>query len=269
MKRFYLLSLFVIFALSAIAQQDILTNKAIIEMSEMGFSDEIIISKIDECPNTFDTSIDALKDLKLHKVSEAVIVSMVTAAKKNKVSAINSEAMKEGIFYLDSNGNEQEILPTVFSGVKTNRKTFKKDNTEAILPYKESKNVINNTNPEFVFYFNKSNSQSNFNAGVENWLFKIASNPNEFVLLRMDKKKNERIIQIGLQGSVWDNSRAIYPGVDGKKIIPFKITRISESKYKVILESPLDINNDYCFFYQGVLPKGGNNQSVFDFTIHQ
>ena len=48
------------------------------------------------------------------------------------------------------------------------------------------------------FYFNKSLQGSNFSAGVDNWWFKVASSPNEFVLVEMDKKKNDGACGFGI-----------------------------------------------------------------------
>jgi len=262
MKRFFAILLIVLLATNVFAQEEVLTNETILEMVGLGFSDEIIISKIDECPNTFDTSIDALKVLKQNNVSENVIVYMVSAAKKRKMAISENENAKEGIYYVDSNGQEHEILPSVISGTKYSEGLIT-DKVYAIIPYPTSPNVINEQSPKFVFYFNKSAQGSNFSSGVDNWWFKVASSPNEFVLVEMIKKKNNRRLQIGETGAF---DPTITSGVNNGKAIPFSIKKISESKYEVIIQDKLKIG-EYCFIYQGNMPRGGNNQSVFDFSI--
>lgn len=265
MRKFFLFIVIAVFAFSTYAQEEILTNQTIVDMVGMGFSDQVIITKINESPNSFNTDIESLRLLKEKNVSESIIVAMLNAKKSEKTTQTIIENAKEGIFYISDSGEEVEILPTVFSGTKVVEGILR--NTEiASLPYSQSRNIINNNKPVFYFYFNKSNQNTTFNAGVENWWFKIASSPNEFVLIKMDKKKNERKIQIG-RTSVW--GPPINPEVDGKKIVPFKINKISNTKYEVSLEKPLDYNCEYCFFYQGQMPKGGNNQSVFDFSIQK
>ena len=78
-------------SLLCFAQNEILNNQSIIDLVKLGFSDEIIISKIDECVNTFDTSIKALTSLKENNVSEAIIVAMVSASKTRKENMSNIE----------------------------------------------------------------------------------------------------------------------------------------------------------------------------------
>ncbi len=245
------------------AQEETLNNQSIIDLVKMGFSDEIIISKIDECFNTFDTSVNALMSLKENNVSENVIIAMVSASKKHKQNLSNMEKSKEGIFYVDTKGQEHEILPSVFSGTKYSEGLFI-DKVYAIIPYATSPNVIKEQNPKFIFYFNKALQNSNYTAGIDNWYFKVATSPNEFVLVEMDKRKNNRRLQIGETG-VFDPS--VTSGVKNKKAIPFSIKKISDLKYEIIVQTPLNIGSEYCFIYQGRMPKGGNNQSVFDFSI--
>lgn len=263
MKLFFCFFISFICGLSGFAQEETLNNQTIIDLVKLGFSDELIISKIDECYNTFDTSVKALTSLKENNVSENVIVAMVTASKNKKIAISNIESSKEGIFYLDANGQEHEILPSVFSGTKYSE-GFVKDKVYAIIPYSTSPNVIQEQTPMFIFYFNKSSQDSNFSAGVDNWYFKVASSPNEFVLVEMEKRKNNRRLQIGETG-VFDPR--VTSGVSNKKTIPFSIKKLSDSKYEIIIQNQLNKGSEYCFIYQGKMPKGGNNQSVFDFSV--
>lgn len=57
--------------------QEKLTNQNVIELVKAGFSDEVIAAKINSSPTTFDTSINALQELKNNKVPDALIVLMV------------------------------------------------------------------------------------------------------------------------------------------------------------------------------------------------
>lgn len=263
MKKYLILIILLFSGLVGFSQEETLSNQTIIDLVKLGFSDEIIISKIDECMNTFDTSVDALMNLKQNNVSENVIVAMVTASKTRKIAITNSENTKEGIFYVDEKGQEHEILPSVFSGTKYSEGLIT-DKVYAIIPYATSPNVIKEQKPKFVFYFNKSLQGSNFSAGVDNWWFKVASSPNEFVLVEMDKKKNNRRLQIGETGAF---DPTVTSGVNNKKAIPFSIKKLSDSKYEIIIQNELKKGSEYCFIYQGRMPKGGSNQSVFDFSI--
>lgn len=59
--------------------QAILTNKDVIEMLQAGLTPEIVIAKIKSSSCDFDTSPDVLKQLKVARVPDAVILAMVQA----------------------------------------------------------------------------------------------------------------------------------------------------------------------------------------------
>ncbi len=54
-------------------------------------------------------------------------------------------------------------------------------------------------------------------------------------------------------------------GIDPKASIPFNIETIGNNKFKVVPETLEP--GEYCFIYQGTVPTGRRNQSVFDFSI--
>jgi hypothetical protein len=63
---------------SAMTNNDVVSNQAVIDMVGLGLSDAVVIEKIRSAPETnFDTSIDALKALKAARVSDAVIMTMI------------------------------------------------------------------------------------------------------------------------------------------------------------------------------------------------
>lgn len=81
MNRFIkilILTTCLIFSVSA--QTEILTNAIVIEMSKIGLEKEIIIKKINESPNNFDVSANALIELKKNGVDSAVISLMLERA---------------------------------------------------------------------------------------------------------------------------------------------------------------------------------------------
>ncbi len=61
------------------AQRETLTNATIIELTRLGFSDEVIVEKIRHSKSAFDTNLSNLRRLKSAGVSEAVIKAMVGA----------------------------------------------------------------------------------------------------------------------------------------------------------------------------------------------
>lgn len=83
MKRIILCALMCVFLASApllLAQSDTkkLTNQDVKDLLSIGLSGDVVIDKIHSAPATeFDTSIDALKDLKAANVPDAVIRAMI------------------------------------------------------------------------------------------------------------------------------------------------------------------------------------------------
>ena len=64
MKKLLLGIILIFFPLIASAQDEVLTNQSITDMLELGFSNDVIVTKINTSKNNFDTSIQALKELK-------------------------------------------------------------------------------------------------------------------------------------------------------------------------------------------------------------
>lgn len=246
------------------AQNDTLTNKSVIDMLKLGFSQSVILTKVETSITNFDTSIEALKELKENGVPDTIIVSIMNGSAKEKT---NTGEEKTGIYVKE--GNEMiKILPTVFSGTKTNTLAsaftygIASSKIKSTLNKATSANKVLSSKPEFYFYFSPPTNDS-FSTGAANWWFASASSPNEFALVKLTVKKNKRELQTG-QVNIYAGSNI---GVDEDQAIKFDIKQTSDYTFKVTPEIPLE-PGEYCFFYQGVIPQGGfTNQSVFDFSI--
>jgi len=235
-------------------------------MIELGFSEELIITKIKTTESEFDASIESLKELKNKGVTDAVIVEIMNSINDRVQYEEVDKPRRTGIYYVDDD-IFQKILPTVFSGTKTNTlgASFSygiaSSKIKSVMNKEKSSNVINTSTPVFVFYFNTN--VDDFNLGATNWWFNTASSPNEFALTKLDVKKNKRELVTG-KVNVYSGASM---GVDEKHAIPFEIEMIDDVTFKVYPSEPL-IDGEYCFFYQGTIPQGGyTNQSVFDFSI--
>jgi len=77
MKRLFVLAFILCALASSVCAQQSLTNNDVIEMVKAGLSSEIITAKIKNSSSAFDTSPDALKELKAENVPDAVILAMV------------------------------------------------------------------------------------------------------------------------------------------------------------------------------------------------
>ena len=243
--------------------QNELTNKSILDMIALGFSDDIIVAKIKTSTGNFDTSIEALKELKEKGVSDTIMVAIMNG----KTQSTNINEVRTGI-YIKADDKMIRILPTVFSGTKTNTLAsaftygIADASIKSTLNGATSKNKILSAKPEFYFYFAKSHDNS-FSVGASNWWFASATSPNEFSLVKLLSKRNKRELKTG-KVNIYAGSEM---GVDESQAIKFNITQIDDYSYKVTPESSLE-PGEYCFFYQGIIPQGGfTNQSVFDFSI--
>lgn len=255
------------FASLGIAQETI-TNESVIQMVELGFDDFMIIDKINNSDVKFDASISALGKMKDAGVSSEVLSLIMAKSRQNTKS-------KTGIYYTNLSGEQEIIQPSVFSGSNSNAVAQKlvsgliNSKEKAQLPGIQSNNVLSTSAPEFTFIFdpsvtevdNMQNSQGG-DTGIFNWWFRMASNPNEFVLVRLTVKERKNLREIITGKNSWITSSS---GIDPKYALNFNIETIEGNKFKVTPDALEP--GEYCFIYQGAVPQGRDNQSVFDFSI--
>ncbi|WP_291967051.1 hypothetical protein [Maribacter sp.] len=248
--------------------QETITNESVIQMVELGFDDYMIIDKINTSDVKFDASITALGQMKNAGVSSEVLSLIMDKSKQNTMS-------KTGIYYTDVNGEDKLVQPSVFSGANSNQVAQKlvsgliNAKKKAQLPKTKSNNVIRQSQPEFTFIFDPSvtqvdNMQNNQggDTGIFNWWFRMASNPNEFVLVKLTVKEKKNLREVITGKSSWITSSS---GIDPKYALNFAIEEIEGNKFKVTPDTLEP--GEYCFIYQGQVPQGRENQSVFDFSI--
>ncbi len=263
-KTLLLVTLFISICVTPTVAQtvDTLTNQSVIDMVDMGFDQNLIISKIETSVTKFNTSMETLKELKNKNVSNEIIISMVKTSSKQIVA-------KTGIFYLDKNNNEIKIHPTVFSGTKT--RTLASAMSYGIASAKikstisnaEATTVVNKDNIKFKFYFDPNTQSDGMQAN--NWWFKATSSPQEFVMveLKVNEKKNYREITTG-KANAWVGTDA---GIENKSVISFDIKEDNNGVFTVTTKEKVQ-PGQYCFFYKGTAAVTGyTNQSVFDFSV--
>ena len=79
--------LFVLLSFVDMISQEVLDNNAVLSMLEMEFDDALIIDKIENSENTFDTSINVLGELKKKGVSQSILSAMIKSSKKEVLEA--------------------------------------------------------------------------------------------------------------------------------------------------------------------------------------
>ncbi len=248
MKRFtsLLAVLFLLLASTTWSQQlsKRITDKDVIDMTALGLSDDIIIAKIRAAAAggtlQFDTSVDALKELKAAKVSDEVIKVMINpapAAAQVVVAATpisndpNLPPPEVGVYW--KNGNSftrvegQAISQAKVGGKAGSMFTYgmRNEHWDAYLDGPQSKNVIQDRQPVFYLYVPDGASSS------------------DFVLISLEKKGNRREFQIGSFGGITGGKS----GVKKEKEVAFTAEHAGIRTYKIKLNAAMQ-PGEYAFF---------------------
>lgn len=260
MRRYILSVIGFLFSVISFGQNNILTNKSILDLRAIGLSDGVIIAKIKSSESDFDTSVESLRTLKEAGVSDSILMEMIGAS---KLLSSSQEIISDklGIYVMD--GDEyRKIYPTVFTGKSVNTigvaLSFGLANADVVSSIQggHSHNKLNRDRPEFHFFFDRSNT---FSGNI----FQIASSPYEFILTRLESDNDTRHLITG-SANAYAGQKI---GVNPESIIKFKVSSVSESEFIVIPEKPLPAG-EYCFLYQGSVPQGNStDQLVYDFSI--
>jgi hypothetical protein len=265
--------LFIVFLLvnhSYSQQIDTLTNDKIIKLHKAGFGKEILKSKIQNSPANFDVSMDGMLNLKKEGVPEDVINTMVSKPQKgtsndNSVPTVIDTKLEQGIYYLPSSNSEKvEIEPTVLTSSKSSAgwgaiSGVFNSTAKATLSGDEAALEITEMNPKFLFVFDTlATNDINASRGA----FSNVKSPNEFVLVKLEVRKNARELIVG-KGNNFKASN----GIDNDQIRSFGLKKISKGIYEVQAKESLS-NGEYCFMFASGIRQGEINK-VFDFSIKQ
>jgi hypothetical protein len=241
-----------------------LTNDDVVRMVGAGLGDDTVIAKIRGSKTGFDTSAEALIDLKKAGLSDAVIRAMINPQASPAPGGLVGQEIEPGV-YLEQDGQLVPIEPTIVSETKTANRWgaafsygISKVKLKAVVLGRQARTQARETKPVFHFYFGVSG------AGL---MFPVpsATSPNEFLLLRMDQKDSRREFQVGKAGV---GSAAGGASTDDKVRVAFQSEKLGAGHYRVTLAAPLS-PGEYCFFHpQGMGgPVGGAGGKVFDFSV--
>lgn len=268
MKTIHLLILSIFLLNSTINAQskiDTLTNAKIIQLSKIGLQPSVIINKIKTSVTNFDVSTDALINLSNNGVPSEVINEMMgTVNQKNTAVATKTDSKdpntmhKSGIYYynpVDANNPVRKIEVLRVSSYKSSGGGYYGvggSSETAILSGAQSKQQIIEKNPVFYFYFNENNNVK------ADW-YENAASPNEFVLVKLLTKKEQRLLKVGSSSTAFVATTSS-SGVPEKNKLPFDYTQIADGIYKVTFKTPLE-PGEYCFLF------ATETYKVFDFGI--
>lgn len=255
-----------------------LTNRDIISMVELGFSDDVVIGKIRSMsaagPDTisFDTSVEGMKALKGANVPESVIKAMINpvpplqptnvAASGPMIIDPNLPPPEVGVYWKDG-AHFVLVQGQALTQTKTGGKAgsfftngLRNQHWDAYVEGPTSKNIVKERRPVFYLYVPDGSDSS------------------DYVLIKLNKKGDRREFQVGSFGGI----RGGKSGVQRDKEVPFKADHKGIRIYRITLDEDLK-PGQYAFFLgtgQSATmsaARGGNRSGgiasgrIYDFSI--
>jgi hypothetical protein len=262
---------------------DVLVNKSIIDLHQLGLGDAVIIDKIKTSRCNFDTSLDGLKQLKAEGISGDVMSAMILASSQGAASADASAAAgpaaggdpndpasahEPGIWYCQESEGKKvmtKVEPSVITKMESGGGAVwgmawgVTAKSRADLNGSAAALQISQRRPVFYFYFDPRDQSGN-----------AATGPNEFVLAQMEvrKKDDERRMVVG-QMNAYSGSKT---GPDQKDVRQVAFERLGPGIYKVTPQKEL-ADGEYAFYYAGNAPMVGyyfvmgTGGKLYDFGI--
>ena len=258
------------------ADDDVLDNQTIIDLTKMGLGEGIVIDKINSSHCNFDTSIAGLKKLKGANVPDGVISAMINQAKGVK-GRLNEDSgdpndvkspHDAGIYIaqdVDGKMTLTELEPTVYTQSKSGIALFagygQTAKQKAVIHPAHAALQLTTRKPVFYFYF------ENTKAGLGETR-NVATSPNEFVLAQLEFKDKDKLRQLVVgQFNAYTGGQS---GPEDKACRGLTPTKLAPGIYKVVPTDDL-ADGEYAFFYggnaifgSGVTTSGGK---LFDFGI--
>ena len=301
MKKVYLSFLFALLlgvAAHAQTKPETLTNAKIVSLVKAGLSSTVILATIQNANTNFDTSTNAIIDLKQKGVSDDVIAAMINKSYKgppipaanapqgasplgpvpnmavnNVLDLSNLTTLEPGIYYYDETATQlNQMDGSIFSQTKMGSGIITaitygvaKTKAKAVLSGAQANFSINTKTPTFYFIFPHTQGADFANqSAAGNW-YSDATSPNEFLLVKFKVKEKSREIVTGSYGTYSGFSG----GIDDDNKIIFRSEKIAPGIYKVYPDEALS-DREYAFLFAGTAAtarNGGTSQKAFDFSV--
>jgi len=289
------------------ASSSALTVADVVSMLKAGLSENVVIAKLRKANRAFDLSAAEMVDLKKSGVSDAVLGVMIDPTAPIAPASVpisltgaprasgatpdagvseaaiaanlnNPDAAHDSGIYLlaDKDGAKTMTLleRAAYQGAKTGGMfvsglTYgaKKAKTKAVIPGPRASIRAKGGQPTFYFYFEEKSA----GLGKSGFGTQTVSNPNQFALVELEAKKNNRETVIG-EFSIWGASS----GNNQKSMIPFKSEKLRPGVYRVTPTAPLK-PGEYCFLGAPTGPMvaapmmagmSQNATDIFDFGVN-
>jgi hypothetical protein len=254
---------------------EVLTNDTIISLVKVGLGPETIVAKIGASPGSFDTSTNGLISLKQAGVPDSVIAAMLNRS-KSSVAAVGAADNSNpdplvphtpGIYVLNagSPGRMMRIDPTVSNQTKTSNILgyafsygLSSAKLKTVIPNSTARVQAFSRHPTFYFYFNQSSllaTLTDFSTGFT----ASATSPNEFSLVRLERKGNHREAVIGSLGFASAKS-----GISDKARVDFAYDDVAPGVFRVTPAADLQ-PGEYGFVYS--VSGSTKVARIFDFSV--
>lgn len=266
-----------------------LTNGDIIQMVKAGFTEQTIMDAIKANNTAFDTSVQGLLALKKAGVSQNLIDAMLAAEAHKKAPASGTAPSKTpsqsaktppanpndprsqhdpGIYWLSKGPSGQRLIrldSTYYSkskagGFLVSGLTYgiHKAKWKAVLKGSKAALRVDEATPEFWFYFNEKPQ----GFGQASPLLGQATKPQEFTLVKLERKHKQRLMIVGQSGFY-----SVSSGIPSSEVLPVKVQQVEPGIYEVTPTKPLK-PGEYCFVPPGgAVAFGTGGGQVFDFGI--
>ena len=288
-------------AFSALGQSSVQISD-VVDMVKAGLPDDIVIAKLHKSNQAFDLTAQQMVELKKQGISDAVIKTMLdpsvvapSAATATTVvigntgkasgatpSAGTSEAAiaanqnnpdaphDSGIYIYTSDRNNQKVMVGLerasTQGTKGNflghavTGGLLKAKSRAVIPGPRASIRISDSRPEIYFYFEDKSAA----LGKSGFGGQTVSNPNQFALVKLEAKKDNRATVVGSIGFASTDF-----GTDPKAMIAFKADKIRPGVYRVVPTANME-PGEYAFIGSsagtGVMG-AAMAVDIFDFAI--
>lgn len=257
---------------------ELLTNETVISLVNAGLGPEAIEAKISASRGSFDTSTNALIALKQAGVPDSVIAAMLNRSKSPVLAgAVTDNSNPDplvphapGIYLLDPTGLGRmvRIDATISNQLKTSNlwgyaltAGISSMKMKAVIPNATARVRAVGRRPVFYFYFN----QTGLLAGINEFnasFAATATSPNEFSLIRLDRKKDRREASVASVNLL----SGMKSGISDKARVEFTYEDVAPGVFKVTPNAEL-APGEYGFLYS-ISAQAGSTARIFDFTVN-
>jgi hypothetical protein len=254
-----------------------LTVAEIVALNDAQVGDDAIVAKIKASGARFDLSTDEMIALRKRGLSGQVLAAMVSTASANGAADVSPDspdpnvAHAPGVYALVSRQAGQKMAridPTASSQMKTGgilgyalTGGIASMSMKVSIPGPTARTKVGSA-PVFYFFFDESRAGASTSSFMGSAF--LASSPNEFNLVRLERKSDRRETKVGKV-----NLGGMKAGVMDKDRVPFSYDLVRPGVYKVTVSAALP-SGEYGFLYS--LPGAGTNGAasarIFDFAVY-